>query len=289
MILESPCYSTEYSLFLNGIYKDVLEEIIKSSNQNQNEVFYLQPKQKKRIKRLWATNPTKSKPLLLLLSISKDLNKIWYTASIVGWKNKNELVASEKDEINKLIKKNQPNEGGLLPGDSVNLIEISGLKELSEKFSVTSLIKIRDNIALKKRTQPGHWCYVRFPFEHFPKLGTIKYSDLMAELETGIHKSSLDTEAERQNRLKHANKMPEKVKTIATAYRRNPDVIVEVLKRAKGICEKCNNVAPFNRSKDGTPFLEVHHKILLSDGGEDTVENAIALCPNCHRELHFGR
>ena len=22
--------------------------------------------------------------------------------------------------------------------------------------------------------------------------------------------------------------------------------------------------------------------------GDDTVKNAIALCPNCHRELHFG-
>jgi 5-methylcytosine-specific restriction protein A len=34
--------------------------------------------------------------------------------------------------------------------------------------------------------------------------------------------------------------------------------------------------------------LEVHHKKQLSEGGEDTVENAIALCPNCHREAHYG-
>jgi 5-methylcytosine-specific restriction protein A len=26
----------------------------------------------------------------------------------------------------------------------------------------------------------------------------------------------------------------------------------------------------------------------LSTGGEDTLENAIALCPNCHRRAHFG-
>ncbi|MGL6002403.1 MAG: HNH endonuclease, partial [Plesiomonas sp.] len=55
-----------------------------------------------------------------------------------------------------------------------------------------------------------------------------------------------------------------------------------------GCCQKCKNEAPFNRKSDGTPYLEVHHKIFLSDGGEDTVENSIALCPNCHRELHFG-
>jgi 5-methylcytosine-specific restriction enzyme A len=33
---------------------------------------------------------------------------------------------------------------------------------------------------------------------------------------------------------------------------------------------------------------EIHHVKLLADSGEDTVENAMALCPNCHRESHFG-
>jgi len=44
----------------------------------------------------------------------------------------------------------------------------------------------------------------------------------------------------------------------------------------------------FIRKKDNTPYLEVHHKIQLAEGGEDSIENAIAVCPNCHRELHFG-
>ena len=26
----------------------------------------------------------------------------------------------------------------------------------------------------------------------------------------------------------------------------------------------------------------------LSDGGSDTVTNVVALCPNCHREIHYG-
>ncbi|WP_256325004.1 HNH endonuclease signature motif containing protein [Nitrosomonas sp. Nm132] len=42
------------------------------------------------------------------------------------------------------------------------------------------------------------------------------------------------------------------------------------------------------RKHDGSPYLEVHHKIPLAFGGEDTVVNAIALCPNCHREAHYG-
>lgn len=28
---------------------------------------------------------------------------------------------------------------------------------------------------------------------------------------------------------------------------------------------------------------------MLSDGGSDTTNNAVAICPNCHRELHYGR
>jgi len=28
---------------------------------------------------------------------------------------------------------------------------------------------------------------------------------------------------------------------------------------------------------------------LLSEGGEDTIDNAGALCPNCHKQAHFGR
>ena len=75
---------------------------------------------------------------------------------------------------------------------------------------------------------------------------------------------------------------------LITAYKRNADVIVEVLIRAKGSCEQCKSKAPFSKKSDGTPYLEVHHKVQLSNGGDDTVENAIALCPNCHRERHYG-
>lgn len=36
-------------------------------------------------------------------------------------------------------------------------------------------------------------------------------------------------------------------------------------------------------------FLEQHHIIPRAKGGSDGIENVIALCPNCHREVHhFG-
>jgi 5-methylcytosine-specific restriction protein A len=27
---------------------------------------------------------------------------------------------------------------------------------------------------------------------------------------------------------------------------------------------------------------------MLRDGGSDTINNVIALCPNCHRKRHYG-
>ena len=39
----------------------------------------------------------------------------------------------------------------------------------------------------------------------------------------------------------------------------------------------------------GTPYLEVHHRVPLAENGEDTVKNAVAICPNCHRKAHDGQ
>jgi 5-methylcytosine-specific restriction endonuclease McrA len=107
-----------------------------------------------------------------------------------------------------------------------------------------------------------------------------------------IQESRKLTPAARQARLDKAPKKPQKVKTFITAFERNPDVVVEVLLRANGICECCKKHAPFKRKgggkEKGTPYLEVHHIQTLADGGDDTVENAEALCPNCHRTKHFG-
>lgn len=39
---------------------------------------------------------------------------------------------------------------------------------------------------------------------------------------------------------------------------------------------------------DDLPYLEIHHVKTLATGGADTVDNTVAICPNCHRELHHG-
>lgn len=101
-------------------------------------------------------------------------------------------------------------------------------------------------------------------------------------------KSSLDDDEGRRARLAKAPKTPQRILITTTVYLRNHDVVAEVLSRAKGKCERCGEDAPFRRATDGSPYLEVHHLVQLSQGGDDSVENAQAQCPNCHREAHLG-
>ncbi|SEA10929.1 HNH endonuclease [Microbulbifer marinus] len=112
--------------------------------------------------------------------------------------------------------------------------------------------------------------------------------DFFQEFEQRVSKAKKDTKESRQKRLKSAAKKPKKSTATIEVFDRNPDVVAEVLLRANGNCECCNMPAPFTRKSDNTPYLEVHHTVPLAKGGDDTVENAQALCPNCHREKHYG-
>ncbi|MDI2091526.1 HNH endonuclease [Commensalibacter oyaizuii] len=72
---------------------------------------------------------------------------------------------------------------------------------------------------------------------------------------------------------------------VTTNYGRNIYLSSWVKRKAKGICQFCLQDAPF-KSANGEPFLEIHHIQWLSKGGADSLNNMIALCPNCHRKMH---
>lgn len=84
--------------------------------------------------------------------------------------------------------------------------------------------------------------------------------------------------------------VPESVaasQTTKQEYTRSTEVREYVMKRADGSCEGCDEPAPFT-SKTGSPYLHAHHLHELSDGGSDTPDTVIALCPNCHYRVHHG-
>ena len=80
----------------------------------------------------------------------------------------------------------------------------------------------------------------------------------------------------------------EQTTVLATVRKRDARVIALVLDRSRGQCEGCQADAPFLRD-DGEPYLEVHHVQHLADEGHDAPYNAVALCPTCHRRVHYSQ
>ena len=105
------------------------------------------------------------------------------------------------------------------------------------------------------------------------------------KLEKSISRKTIQEIKELAIQISNSNKNKHLVRKVSTnTYYRDP-VIRELVKElAKGICQLCENKAPFEVK--GKPFLHVHHIEYLSNGGEDTIENAIAVCPNCHAKIH---
>ncbi len=113
-------------------------------------------------------------------------------------------------------------------------------------------------------------------------------ASIEADFDRQVRLSMKDLTSDRLARLAVAPAKPSRREVKVIVFERNPDVVAQVLLEANGRCKSCCRRAPFTRRKDGSPYLEVHHRKRLIDGGDDTVENAIALCPNCRRAAHYG-
>jgi 5-methylcytosine-specific restriction protein A len=118
---------------------------------------------------------------------------------------------------------------------------------------------------------------------------------ILAEIEEREANYAIAFEASVERKLANPNTFkptgktdPKKITTSATGYDRCPEVKAWVLNNSNGICESCERPAPFVTSS-GRFFLEVHHVRAMADGGSDRVENAVAICPNCHRGFHHSR
>jgi len=71
-----------------------------------------------------------------------------------------------------------------------------------------------------------------------------------------------------------------------SAYVRDAAVAEYVKRLANGVCDLCEQPAPF-QTKQNEAYLECHHITWLAHGGEDIIANTVALCPNCHRKMHI--
>ena len=156
------------ALFINGIYSDVLEEILKGQSQAPDQTLFLQPYSVMPIRLLKDNPPTPDDPVRLYASTTYDLAQVSYSADIVGWEDKTDMSQARREELAGIINEFQPGEGGehneipLIEWDSLNLLSIQRLVRLAQPFSVTELIKVSDGQPLSaNRSRSGGWSPVR--------------------------------------------------------------------------------------------------------------------------------
>ncbi len=82
------------------------------------------------------------------------------------------------------------------------------------------------------------------------------------------------------------NDTPDRASSVSFTVIRDPEVRYYVIKKAEGRCEYCKKEGFL--MQNGLRYLEAHHIISLAHQGKDTVKNVIALCPEHHREAHYG-
>ncbi len=101
------------------------------------------------------------------------------------------------------------------------------------------------------------------------------------------HADKAEVETAAENHLNaQATGNAKKVSRLTSCYTRSADVVKRTKARANGVCQLCGKPAPF-MDKHGDPYLETHHIVWLSRGGEDSTSNTVALCPNCHTKMHI--
>ncbi|MDD2369315.1 MAG: HNH endonuclease [Sulfuricurvum sp.] len=148
----------------------------------------------------------------------------------------------------------------------------------SKSYNFVKEVSQRDLIEEAKNYEP------EFEKQHDgnPSLFHYRLDGLSNDYRKYINKLLLNT-----NDYPEGTEKPCKYEIKITQIHRDSKIKEWVLNEANGVCECCNEPAPFEKD-DGFPYLEIHHLKMLANDGSDTVANAIAVCPNCHRELHHG-
>lgn len=150
---------------------------------------------------------------------------------------------------------------------------------IAHEFAVGSPLKSRQFAGAKDGT--WHKVLKREGFAIVPKgMAATVFEDAV--------RSSLELpEKERRNAISLLRKGPPLVTEVTVRrFIRSPDIVAQRLFLAKGKCGRCKKAAPFKRRANGEPYLEVHHVKPLFKGGWDVLENTLALCPNCHADIH---
>ena len=120
--------------------------------------------------------------------------------------------------------------------------------------------------------------------ESFPPILASDLYEITKHEEKKVRKLSIEDIIEKANSSNNTLRKTYR-RNVSEQYNRNEYVKEYARRRANGDCDLCEESAPFESNK--VPFLEIHHVEWLARGGPDTINNVVALCPNCHRKVHM--
>lgn len=155
-------------IFINGVYRGVLNDITNVQALVPEQILYLQPYSGERIVKLAENPPSTDSPVRLFVSLTDDLPTVRYTAEIVGWRDKRELTGRKREILDTVIRAFEHTEDGVYPiqhgVECVNLLSVWRMRELSKPFSVAELLKVtNDEPVSTNRQTSGGWVYVKYP------------------------------------------------------------------------------------------------------------------------------
>lgn len=143
---------------------------------------------------------------------------------------------------------------------------------------------------MKKAHSVGFISYLSdFTLENIPNpTYIIDENNFYSDRELREREAKKLTLLELKERIVNTEIVSEYISVTALRFSRNPYIVDYAKRIANGICQDCKQPAPFINKLTNEPFLETHHIVPLAQGGMDTIENTIAICPNCHRKRHYG-
>lgn len=89
---------------------------------------------------------------------------------------------------------------------------------------------------------------------------------------------------------KYESCAPQKREKLVNAHIDRGQSIINALKRILGaVCQICGTEG-FEK-RDGDRYIEAHHLTQLARSTSNSLcsDNIILLCPNCHRQIHYGK
>ena len=148
------------ALYMNGNYEDNLQRIAAVQAECPEQILFIQPHGSRYIAYLRDNPPTEEDPVTVYISISTDMNKVHFTAEVVGWDDKTKLSPQRRAVIDEVIKTKQAPEPGVYDV-GVNLIHIRRLVRVASPFDVAKLVKTSSDEPLKHKSRSGGFSYVK--------------------------------------------------------------------------------------------------------------------------------